>query len=346
MMKNNFYDRKNHISNLIDSDYYKNLIKLRNIVAISCDEYFQSLGALKVDLFLIAKGISSPMGKGSDSEPIPFKFGKQNVFLVDSSQFGLEPLVQNSFEMVYCYLPSFRGEKPDKWHLNQFYHCEAELRGDYKKAMRVAEGLVKHLIKKILEAYKKKEIRFQKHNFAQMEYILKHDFVQISFDKVDALFKKHKLEHLIKRESYGRNITKKGELKLVELVANNKNLVWITNYDRDAVAFYQKPDPKNTGRVLNADLIFPSINGSLGGEDMGLGQRQDNSKEITESMKRQQIPNIEAYKWYINLRKHPKYEPTSGFGMGIERFLAWILGSHSINDVVLYPTLINEKISY
>jgi len=199
---------------------------------------------------------------------------------------------------------------------------------------------------KVLEAYKAKDIRFEKHNFDQMEYILKHDFVQISFDEVDELFKKNKLEGLIERKSYGRNITKKGELELTKMLTGNKNLVWITKYDRDAVAFYQKPDPDNANRVLNADLIFPSINGSLGGEDMGLGERQNKAKEIVESIKRQEIPNIDAYKWYIKLRNQSKYSTTSGFGMGIERFLAWILGSISLNDVVLYPTLIDEKIAY
>jgi len=151
---------------------------------------------------------------------------------------------------------------------------------------------------------------------------------------------------LIERKSYGRNITKKGELELTKMLTGNKNLVWITKYDRDAVAFYQKPDPDNANRVLNADLIFPSINGSLGGEDMGLGERQNKAKEIVESIKRQEIPNIDAYKWYIKLRNQSKYSTTSGFGMGIERFLAWILGSISLNDVVLYPTLIDEKIAY
>jgi asparaginyl-tRNA synthetase len=345
MLENSFYERKNHLSNLICDDYYKNLVALRNIVNTACDQYFQKLKAPKVDLFLITRGVSSPAGRGSDSKPIPFRFGRQNVYLVDSSQFGLEPIVMNSCEMAYCYLPSFRGETPDKWHLNQFYHCEAEIQGDYKKAMQIAEGMVKFIIKKVLIAYKNKDIRFEKHNFDQMEYILKNDFIQISFDEVDKLFKKHKLESLIERKPYGRMITKKGELKLTELLTKNKNLIWITHYDRDMVAFYQKPDPHNSNRVLCADLIFPSINGSLGGEDMGLGQRQDKAKEIIESMKRQRIPNPNAYKWYIDLRKHKKYKPTSGFGMGIERFLAWILCVKSINDVVLYPTLINEKIS-
>src|SRR5258708_36502609 len=165
------YFKTEHIKNLIQDDYYVNLIKLRNSIEIACDTYFQNLHAPKIDLFLISKGVSSPMGKGSDSLPIPFKFGKEFVYLVDSAQFGMEPLVQKGFELVYCYLPSFRGEDPDDQHLNQFYHCEAELRGDYKKCMQIVEGLVKYLIKNIIDGYKTNIFTFKTHNFNAIEHI-------------------------------------------------------------------------------------------------------------------------------------------------------------------------------
>lgn len=84
----------------------------------------------------------------------------------------------------------------------------------------------------------------------------------------------------------------------------------------------------------------------FGGECIGLGQRQDNAEEIIESMKRQKIKNIDEYKWYINLRNHPKYRITSGFGLGIERFLTWILGLNSIYDVAIYPVIKNSHIIF
>jgi aspartyl/asparaginyl-tRNA synthetase len=338
------YNRRKHIHNLINDEYYKNLIKLRNSVGLICDEYFQNLGAPKVDLYLITKGVSSPMGKGSDSAPIPLKFSRQNAYLVDSAQFGLEPLVFDSFEMVYCYLPSFRNDDPDDMHLNQFFHCEAEMVGDYEKAMKVAEGLIKFLIRKLLQLYEKKVFHFKTHNFGEMDYILTHEFPQIKFDEAEKLFERHKLEYLIERRHYGRVMTREGELKVVELLTNNKNFVWITHYDRDTVPFYQKPDPENKERVLNADLISPPINGALGGECIGAGQRQNNLEEMIESMKRQGIKNIDSYKWYISLRKNPKYRTTSGFGLGIERFLAWILRLNSIYDAALYPIIKSEKL--
>src|SRR5205085_2186791 len=105
-------------------------------------------------------------------------------------------------------------------------------------------------------------------------------------------------------------------------------------------------DPTNPERVLNADLIFPSFQNGFGGEIVGSGQRQDNPKELLESMKRQEISSIKSYQWYINLRKDPSYQQTSGFGLGIERFIAWMLQLESIIDTSIYPVLKTEKVKY
>lgn len=184
-----FYKKK-HIENLVNNDYYKNLIIIRNLIELSCDKYFQNLKAPKVDLYLITKSVSSPIAKGSDSKPISFNFEGNKFYLSDSSQFGMEPLVLNFFEIVYCYLPSFRGEEPNEYHLNQFFHCEAEMRGNYQKAIKIAEGLIKFLIKEILIAFEKKIFYFKKNNFKYMEYIINRDFPQITFDEAEKILKK------------------------------------------------------------------------------------------------------------------------------------------------------------
>jgi aspartyl/asparaginyl-tRNA synthetase len=190
-MKQIHYNAKRHIVNLVNDEFYKNLILLRNIIEKNCDSYFQALGAPKIDLYMISRAVSSPMGKGSDSLPIEIKFGNENAYLVDSAQFGMEPLVQKNFEIVYCYLPSFRGETPDYCHLNQFYHCEAEIQGDYKKSMLIAENLIKHLIKEIITGYEKKVFDFEKHNFVEIENLITNPFPVISFDEAEKILSKN-----------------------------------------------------------------------------------------------------------------------------------------------------------
>ena len=118
----------------------------------------------------------------------------------------------------------------------------------------------------------------------------------------------------------GRDLTAVGEVELLRRIGNRRP-VWVTNDDRDRVPFYQKPDPSSGGTVLNADLLLPSlVDGSFGGEVVGAGQRQNEKREILESLSRQGIDST-PYNWYIDLRTDSRYETTSGFGLGIERYL-------------------------
>jgi len=161
---------------------------------------------------------------------------------------------------------------------------------------------------------------------------------EITFDEaVNALIESGN-KTLVNFTEFGRDISSEGEIKLAELF-NFDIPFWIRNYDRDRVAFYQKPDPNNLNKVINADLIFPSIiKDSFGGEVVGCGQRQDDRNEMMDSLTRQNIKS-EPYEWYINLRKLPGYKITSGFGLGIERFITWSLCRDDIKDAILYPRL-------
>ncbi len=342
-IKTKFYNPKNHILNLQNEDYYYNLILLRNTIQSAVDKYFNILNAPKIDLFLISRGVSSPMGKGSDSVPVPIKFGNKDTYLVDSAQFGMEPLVQSRFKLVYCYLPSFRGEDPDDRHLNQFYHCEAEVRGGYVKCMKIAEELFKYIVKEVLKSSEEKKFKFENSNLESLNKIISTNFQVITFDEAVKLLEKYQLRHLVKSFPFGRVLTKEGEIQVGKLVGKSMYPVWVTKYDRDTVPFYQMPDPQNPKKVLNADLILPKINHGFGGEALGLGQRQNTSKGILDSMKKQSVKAKVDYKWYLELRDAGDYKITSGFGLGIERFIAWILGLNSIVDAAIYPVLKGEE---
>lgn len=342
------FEPKKHIQNLISKKYYRNLVLLRNEIEKDCDAYFRSLGAPKIDLYLVSSSVSSPIALGSDSKPIAFDLDGKDYFLADSSQFGMEPLLFNSFDMVYCYLPSFRGEDPDPRHLNQFYHCEAELKGGYLKAMDIAENLVKSLTKNVSRGLKTKKFAFNgRPSLRKLDQLVKNKFPRITFEEAVKLLESNGYKNLVKYEKFGRVLTSKAENMITKLVSNNEIPVWIINYDRDTVAFYQKPDINDDSKVLNADLIVPGlIKEGFGGEVLGLGQRQNNAGDIIESIKRQGIKNNGQYDWYIQLRKNPRYQITSGFGMGIERYISWILGANSLADACIYPVLKNSKTNY
>ncbi|MCK4918622.1 MAG: hypothetical protein KAS02_02475 [Candidatus Pacebacteria bacterium] len=338
------YDPSSHYLELTHSKYFQALLVLRHNIKLATDYYFSFIcKATNMDLFMLTPSISSPMGLGSDSEAFPVKFGNLSSNLVDSSQFGFEPLLMNGFDKVYCYLPSMRGENPDKRHLNQFYHCELEMLGTLDQLTPIIENYISFLSQTLLlmpNILDKISLNPQKSIEALKAIIKDSSFAEISFEKAISLLEKENDSDLIKYNKSGRDITAKGELRLIELLNLQKPL-WVRDYDRNRVPFYQKVAPYDSSKVINADLIFPSLyKGSFGGEIIGCGQRQDNPKEILESLNKQGIPS-KSYKWYINLRNQNNYKISSGFGMGIERFITWSLCRDDIKDSIIYPRLKN-----
>jgi asparaginyl-tRNA synthetase len=339
------YNPKTHYKHITDKKYFHALTVLRHYIKAASDYYFGvKLNAKNIDLFMLTSSISSPMGPGSDSEPIRIKFGKYETCLVDSSQFGFEPLLMNGFSKVYCYLPSMRGEDSDKRHLNQFYHCEMEMKGTLDELISYIEGYIKVLCEVVL--LMDKTTRCISGDYKQTRKIFKktlnlRSFPSITFDKAVDLIVKHGMKKHVRFTKHGRDITSQGEKELMRLLKADTP-IWVKYYDRDRVPFYQKPDPKHPDKTLNADLLFPPIiKGSFGGEIVGSGQRQDNPKEMYESLKRQNDISADVYEWYIDLRKSPAYQVTSGFGLGIERFIAWALAKDDIRHVILYPRIKN-----
>lgn len=335
-----------HIGRVSSEEYYKQLIIVRDIISSACDEFFREHHAPKVDLYMLSQSISSPMGKGSDSKPVSINFINQSANLVDSAQFGMEPLVINSFPMVYCYLPSFRGEDPDNYHLNQFYHCEAEMRGDMKQAMGVASSLIAKIINRVIDRATELDAVIGNNRLTSLKSAVGGGFPSITFDDAHSKLKAVDREELVIQNDFGRTLSKEGEKLLVEIVSNNTLPVWLTHYDVDTVPFYQKEDPEHSSRSLTADLLFPTFDNCIGGEILGLGQRQDSAREMLSTMKRQGIKDTKNFDWYIKLRDNANYHMTSGFGLGIERLTAWVIGAHDIADAAIYPISIANEIGY
>lgn len=334
------YNAESYVDDVVKDKYFAALTIVRHYVKLTSDAYWSDAGAFNVDLFMLTPSASSPMGPGSDSEVISIQFGKYATNLTDSSQFGFEPLMFH-INKAYCYLPSMRGEDPDDRHLNQFFHCEAEIVGTLDELLPFVEGYVRTLARifvALTPIIKLMSIDFSKTEQALQNIINAKSFNKSTFDEAYPLLLKNSSFYSV--SDFGRNITNSGEVAIVQTLGNNLPL-WLCNYDRDTVAFYQKPNPKNTNSVINADLLFaPIVEGGFGGEIVGVGQRQNNAEEIAESLKRQGIDG-NPYEWYINLRKHSGYKTTSGFGLGIERFIAWALGYSDIKNVIHYPRLKN-----
>lgn len=336
------FDGNSYYKEVATSPYFQALTVLRHYIKRACDIYWGDIQkAYNVDLFMITQSVSSPMGPGSDSKALSIKFGNKDAFLVDSSQFGFEPLLLNGLDKVYCYLPSMRDEDPNERHLNQFYHCEAEIIGTLEGLKPQIENYVKFLIETVklmpnilslLSA--STEMSIKKIN----SMLNSSKLLEIEFDEGINTLIDSGYSDLVHKTEFGYDMSCHGELKLMEIL-KTETPIWVNHYDRDRVAFYQKP--YNDNKVINADLLFPPLTEkSFGGEVVGSGQRQNNVDEIYESLKRQGLDS-KPYEWYIDLRRMVNYKTTSGFGLGIERFIAWVLCRNRIQDVILYPRLKN-----
>jgi asparaginyl-tRNA synthetase len=342
------YDPIRHYLDLTNSAYYRSLLTLRHFVKAATDHYFGGIQSMKnIDLFMLTPSVSSPTGPGSDSQPARIRLGDIDTFVTDSAQFGFEPLLLNALGNMYSYLPSIRAEDSDSRHLTQFYHCEVEVAGSLDELIAIAEGYFRTLAETFLKI--PAIVRCcSRRDAATRDVLLRLQaaphFPQITFDDAVKTLTQgggaNPASEYVCTHDNGRDLTAAGEIELTKRLGATLP-VWVRNYDRDRVAFYHKPDPMNANKVINADLICaPIIGPSFGGEIIGAGQRQDLANELYDSMARQQLQR-EPYEWYVNLRRLPDYRPSSGFGMGIERFLSWTLGLPDVKLAIPYPRLKN-----
>lgn len=317
---------KDFYLNVLVNPWYKLLVKLENLVSMETVKFYEEKGIITMHLPVTTGSISSPMGRGSDSLPVKVNLEGIDTYLADSMQFLLEYGCRLNEKGVYYVMPSFRGEKADERHLCQFYHSEAEIPGNLEDVMNLVEEYVKYLSKKILENFKE-ELEKAIGDVSHIEKIAnyKGNFPRITFNQAEQALKEKfgdNLNDYIEYNDGWRNITRKAEQELIKIY---DGIVWITNYDILAVPFYQKFDNDLAGTTKNADLLFGI------GETVGCGERHQNDMDLLKSMKLHEVDK-EEYEWYIKLKeKYPLQ--TAGFGMGIERYLMWVLKASDIRNM-------------
>ena len=233
-------------------------------------------------------------------------------------------------------MPSFRGEKADERHLCQFYHSEAEMIGTLDDVINLIEEYIKYISSKILVKYGD-ELREMIGDISHIERLVnyKESFPRITFDDAEKELKSihsTNINEYIEYNDGWRNITSAGEKEIMNL---HNGIVWITNYDILNVPFYQKFDNEKINTAKNADLLMGI------GETVGCGERHYDYNEIIKSLKMHEVDEKE-YDWYINMKKQFPLK-TSGFGMGVERYLMWLLKCDDIRNLQVCTRFNGEK---
>ncbi|CAF3283787.1 unnamed protein product [Rotaria sp. Silwood2] len=322
---------------LIDP-WYHMIFDIQNTLYHATVQFFHDiLNFYYVITPITTQTISSPMGLGSDSEPVSVNISGEKVYMADSMQFALEYFLRlkNNLLGTYYISPSFRDESPDSTHLNQFYHVECELLGDMDAAIDVAEKYIIHLAREFLTKHSSMISRVAG-GVSHIESLLK------SFEK-NQKFPRIKLDDALSmmdgsdkfyesivegKPKYGKKLTRKGEKYLIE---HFHGPVWLTDMNHLGVPFYQAYANGDKTKAKAADLLLGL------GETLGLGERHEIAKQVQEALAHHQVDE-KAYDWYINMRR-VKPLLTSGWGMGTERFLCWLLQHDDVRDMHVIPRL-------
>lgn len=280
---------------------------------------------------ITTRTVTCPTGLGSDSVPVPVKVNGVDTYLADSMQFMLEYGCRISPQGCHNILPCFRGDEPDKTHLGQFVHSEAEIPGDLDDLVDYVNGYVRAMASAVLAEHGE-TLGSLLGDVAHLERVATGDqpFERLTFEEAVLLLKG---EGVVTSPDGARSLNRAAERRLMDLVGE---FVWVTHFDHLSVPFYQAFSAEDERVAENADLYFGI------GEVVGSGHRHTTGDQVRAGLTLHKVPEHE-YAWYARMKDEAPME-TSGFGLGVERFLLWALRHDDIRDIPLVSRIGEEAV--
>lgn len=255
------------------------------------------------------------------------KYFDEDAYLTQSGQLYMEAAAM-ALGRVYSFGPTFRAEKSKtRRHLIEFWMIEPEMAfTDHEENLKVQEEFVSYVVQAVLKNCRS-ELETLGRDIAKLEKVVA-PFPRITYDEAVKFLQEHDFDF-----PWGEDFGAPHETAIAE--AFDKP-VFITHYPTQIKAFYMKPDPNRPDVVLCADLIAPEGYGEI----IGGSQRIDDPELIEERFREHNLPQ-EAYQWYLDLRKYGSV-PHSGFGLGLERTVAWICGLDHVRETIPFPRLLHR----
>jgi asparaginyl-tRNA synthetase len=229
---------------------------------------------------------------------------------------------------IYCFGPTFRAEKSKtRRHLMEFWMIEAEMAYfDIDDNMKLQEEMVSYVIGRVLERCAQ-ELKVLERDTEKLAAI-KPPFPRISYTEAVKL-----LQDAGEEFTWGDDFGAPHET----IIGSHFNApVFVHRYPTEIKAFYFKPDPQDSRVVLGADLIAPEGYGEI----IGGGQRLDDLALLEQRIAEHKLPR-EAFEWYLDLRRYGTV-PHSGFGLGLERTVAWLCGLDHIRETIPFPRMLHK----
>ena len=294
------------------------IARVRDELIHAIRDFFYERGFVLVDTPILTGSIGEHAGTLFATE----YFDLGNAYLAQTGQLYVEAAAA-ALGKVYCFGPTFRAEKSKtRRHLTEFWMVEPEVAwNDSAANMQLQEDFVCFIVGRCLERRRAELIELER-NLAPLEAI-RPPFPRISY--TDAV---EKLKGLGSAMEWGRDLGGDDETLLAK---QYERPVMVYNYPRAVKAFYMKENPADPRTVLNNDCLAPEGYGEI----IGGSQREDDYDKLLGRIRAEGLPE-DAYGWYLDLRKYGTFVH-AGFGLGLERTVAWICGIPHIREAIAFP---------
>jgi len=299
------------------------IMRIRSGLIQAIHDFFNSRGFILLDAPIFTP---TACEGASTLFAVPY-FNHGDVYLTQSGQLYAEAGAM-ALGRVYTFGPTFRAEKSKtRRHLTEFWMVEPEMAfADLDDIMDLGEDLINTLVSRLLET-RRADFEALERDVRPLEAIGR-PFVRISYDQ--AL---EKLGNNDFKPEWGQDL---GAAEETFLSNDYDRPVLIHRYPSQAKAFYMKADPEDPRLVLCVDMLAPEGYGEI----IGGSQREDDLEVLTKRMEMDGIP-IEPLEWYLDLRRYGSV-PHSGFGLGLERTLAWLCGLKHVREAAPFPRLMDR----
>jgi asparaginyl-tRNA synthetase len=299
------------------SNKQRAILIIRAEIIRSVREFFDTNGFTLVD-----PPILTPTSAEGTTNLFHTKYFDEDAYLTQSGQLYMEAAAM-ALGKVYSFGPTFRAEKSKtRRHLIEFWMIEPEMAfTDHEESLRVQENFISYVVQSVVKNCRT-ELEAVGRDISKLEQI-QAPFPRITYDEA--------IEFLHGKGfdiPWGDDFGAPHETAIAE---SHDKPVFITHYPVGIKSFYMKPDPTRPEVVLCADMIAPEGYGEI----IGGSQRIDDQALLEERFKDHNL-SLETYQWYMDLRKYGSV-PHSGFGLGLERTVAWICGLDHVRETIAFP---------
>jgi asparaginyl-tRNA synthetase len=298
------------------------IMLIRNEIEQAIHDFFYERGYLRVDTPILTAAIGERSGLFATEY-----FDEGNAYLAQTGQLCGEAAAA-AFGKIYTFGPTFRAEKSKtRRHLTEFWMIEPEVAwNDSNDNMRLQEEFVSYLVKRVLDRRRPELLELER-DVSKLEQVVA-PFYRLNYADAVALVQKKG-----SATQWGEDLGAEDEALIVQ---DYDKPVFVFNYPKQAKAFYMKENPDDPRTVLCDDLLAPEGFGEI----IGGSQREDDYDKLVARIKEEGLP-MEAYGWYLDLRKYGTFTH-AGFGLGLERTIAWICGIQHIREVIAFPRMMHR----